>query len=629
MGTLRGKTWRVRCPQCECDVIHDPKSLRAHCASCSYDFVPGEMPTAAIIRRRDARQQGDEMTVPAHPWIGKVLGPWTIVRHLGDGGMGQVFEARGKKGRTRVALKVLRDELSKDPKFVKRFHREARVLKSLSHPHIVAMLEQGENEGLLWIAMEFVRGETLRHVMAREPMSMATIAHIGSQIGSALDYAHKKGVIHRDLKPENVIVDEQGDIHLVDFGLSKLHETALADNDTLLTRTDVIMGTYEYMAPEHRRGEKKLDARADVFSYGVLLYEMATGALPLGRFALPSELRSELPRELDDVVSKALASNPKDRFAAASDMAISLHECAGVKTSRRCGRSRKKKKLALTPPSEYELTNARGMLKHVELIASLDRVVAILFLLAGTIGVPFVREFISFPSVPTMTGISLVLIIIGVMLWRQGKALSQMRPGSRTRQITASAFLCLLPPIIILGGIYGLIVMTSDRARRAFRIGKAALLDPDRRAEATLPAKPRPKHAPMPFAPRAVPKDIGIGMRIYALCGVLLSLYASLVCTSVELFGRSFDAGGPVIPTKFHDGILSMSSNDIHEFGAVMLIACFVSVLVLLYTFARRRVVRGWGLALVIASFVFGASYWLHHAAMSAGFASPLFGHAL
>ncbi len=625
MGTLRGKTWRVRCPQCERDVIHDPKSLRAHCAACDYAFVPAEMPTAAIRRKH-----GDEIAVPAHPWTGKTLGPWTIVRHLGDGGMGQVFEARGKKGRTRVALKVLRSELSTDPKFVKRFHREARVLKSLSHPHIVAMLDQGEDDGLLWIAMEYVRGETLRHVMARGTMSMKTLSHLGSQIGSALDYAHKKGVIHRDLKPENVIVDEQGDVHLVDFGLSKLHETTLADNDSRLTRTDVIMGTYEYMAPEHRRGDQKLDARADVFSYGVLLYEMATGSLPLGRFALPSELRSELPTELDEIVSKALATNPKDRYGAASDMAISLHECAGMKKSRRCRWSRKKDKATVTPASEGDIADARRMLRHVELVASLDRVVAILFLLAGTIGVPFVREFISFPSVPTMTGLSLVLIIIGVMLWKQGKALSRMQPGSRSRQITASAFMCLLPPVIIFGGIYGLIVMTSDRARRAFRLGKDALLDDDQRVEPTLPAKPRPKHAPMPFAPRAAPKDFGIGMRIYALCGVLLSLYAVLVCTSVELFGRSGGSGSDILTVRpSHDGILSMSSSDIHDFGGVMLVACFVSVLVLLYTFARRRVVRGWGLAFVIASFVFGASYWLHHAATSAGFASPLFGHAL
>jgi len=216
--------------------------------------------------------------------------------------MGQVYEATDESGRRRVAVKLLASDLATDPAFVKRFHREARVLGSLAHPHIVDIFDRGEHDGRLWFAMEIIRGENLRHRIHRGPLPPKEAVRIAHEIASALEYAHQRGVVHRDLKPENVLLDADGRVHLVDFGLSRLPSDGGPDASTLLTRTDVILGTYEYMAPEQRRGTKDLDGRADLYALGVILYEMLTGALPLGHFDTPSRLRPDVPEILDRIL---------------------------------------------------------------------------------------------------------------------------------------------------------------------------------------------------------------------------------------------------------------------------------------------------------------------------------------
>ena len=234
--------WNVHCPRCR-ESVSVAGQGRVACPACGHRFEPGGTPTQFIGREAVRGQvQGD----PADSLVGETLGRWQLVRLIGRGGMGRVYEARdvNRKRSRGVALKVLSEDLASDPTFVKRFRREARVLSDLSHPHVVQVLEQGETDGRLWFAMAYIRGENLRRRIERGALAPAEAGRIASEIASALEYAHKRGVIHRDLKPENVLLDERGGVHLADFGLSRLVSIGAAEPSTRLTRTDVVMGTY-------------------------------------------------------------------------------------------------------------------------------------------------------------------------------------------------------------------------------------------------------------------------------------------------------------------------------------------------------------------------------------------------
>ena len=440
------KAWTVHCPDCQTEVGVVGSPERVTCAQCESVFQPEGLQTT--IQTPQAKLVPD-------PLIGKRVGPWQLVRLIGRGGMGTVYEARDARRDRRVALKILRDDLASDPGFVKRFHRESKVLGRLSHPHIVEVLEQGEDDGQLWFSMEYVRGESLRQRMARGPLAYPDATRIAHQISSALAYAHEQGVVHRDLKPENVLLDEDGMVRLVDFGLSKLVDDGRHGATTHLTRTDVIMGTYEYMAPEQRRGDRSIDGRADVFSLGVILYEMLTGTLPLGRFALPSETDVGAPRAFDVVVTKALAMRASDRYPSAMAFQSDL-VAAGVAGAKTGPAPRP------TPLPAVDAAAERKVHRHIEILSALDRVGGFMALLAALGGLPFLLMF-----APVSTPLVVVLFIIGVWLMQQGGRLSRMEPGSRESQVTASIFLLFFPPFLTALGIYSLIVMTSDAARRA------------------------------------------------------------------------------------------------------------------------------------------------------------------
>ena len=195
--------------------------------------MSGDSPTRIVDPHDDGPRD------PNDPLVGTKMGRWTLTRLIGRGGMGRVYEARGGLMNRRVALKVLSEDLAEDASFVKRFHREAKLLGSLTHPHIVDVIDRGLTNERLWFAMEFVRGESLRRLMDRGPVAADQAARIAGEIAGALSYAHQRGIVHRDLKPENVLLDEQGTVHLVDFGLSRLVDVAPDLASTRLTRTDV------------------------------------------------------------------------------------------------------------------------------------------------------------------------------------------------------------------------------------------------------------------------------------------------------------------------------------------------------------------------------------------------------
>ncbi|MFO1031373.1 MAG: bifunctional serine/threonine protein kinase/MFS transporter [Planctomycetota bacterium] len=233
-----------------------------------------------------------------------------LERRIGEGGMSTVYRAVQTKLQRPVALKVLREELAAQPEFRARFEREAQAMAALDHPRILRVLEFGERSGVYFLLTDLVDGVDLRKLMELGQVSPGEALRLVPQICEALRYAHMHGVVHRDVKPENILIDLEGNVRMADFGLARM---ARGDEPpAALTRTSQILGTPHYMAPEQWRSGH-VDHRADIFSLGVVLYELLTGTLPIGDFAPPSD-REGVPPRLDSVVRRALAQDPDRRF---------------------------------------------------------------------------------------------------------------------------------------------------------------------------------------------------------------------------------------------------------------------------------------------------------------------------
>lgn len=241
-----------------------------------------------------------------------------ILEFLGRGGMGVVYKARQKQLDRIVALKVLAPEFAQDPAFSERFSREAKALAKLSHPHIVAVHDFGVTEsGQYYFVMEFVEGTNLREVIRAKKLSPSEALAMVPQICEALQFAHEEGIVHRDIKPENILLDKKGRVRIADFGLAKLMGRLRSDDS--LTANGQRMGTPHYMAPEQMEKPLSVDHRADIYSLGVVLYEMLTGELPLGRFEPPSH-KVQIDVRLDEVVLKTLEKEPGRRYQHVSEI---------------------------------------------------------------------------------------------------------------------------------------------------------------------------------------------------------------------------------------------------------------------------------------------------------------------
>lgn len=273
------------------------------------------------------------------PSIGRQIGPYSIHQQLGSGGMGEVYLAQDVRLGRKVALKLLDPHLVSDTKTRARFFREARLASSLDHPNICTIHEVGEAEGRPFIAMQFVEGQTLRQVIGGRPLALDALLSIGLQVADALATAHARGIIHRDIKPANIIVTPQGQAKVLDFGLAKLLEREEDEATTHLTMTGAIMGTPACMSPEQARGER-VDHRTDIFSFGVVLYELATGRIPFqGRsradvisallnqpHAPATELNTKIPVRLSEVIDRALQKEPAERYQSMSEMVQELRK---------------------------------------------------------------------------------------------------------------------------------------------------------------------------------------------------------------------------------------------------------------------------------------------------------------
>lgn len=277
--------------------------------------------------------------------IGQTISHYRIVEQLGAGGMGVVYKAQDSRLGRLLALKLLTEQLAKQPQALERFRREARAASALNHPGICTIYDVGEEDGRAFIAMEFIDGETLRDLIHGKPLPVAEIVNLGIQIAEALDAAHAAGIIHRDIKPANVFVTKRGQAKVLDFGLAKLLPQGIANSNDESTAASsgptsivgVISGTPSYMSPEQIRGDD-LDPRTDIFSLGALLYEMATGRQAfdggtggviieaiLTRAPAPSRtINPNIPPQLDGMIAKALHKNRDERYQHAVDMLADL-----------------------------------------------------------------------------------------------------------------------------------------------------------------------------------------------------------------------------------------------------------------------------------------------------------------
>jgi serine/threonine protein kinase len=327
-----------------------------------------------------------KITDPARSLLGRSVSHYQVISALGEGSVGQVYLALDLRLGRKVALKFLRQEFTRDPKLVQRFMREAQAASGISHPNIVTIFEIEENECGHFIATEFIEGQTLRQRLAGGGMKLNEALDISIQLARALDAAHTAGIVHRDIKPENIMVRIDGLVKVLDFGLAKLSGDELGTTDDCIPSTSplqmgsgAVMGTISYMSPEQSLGQK-VDHRADIFSLGVVLYEMVTGAKPFTGespasvsdaivYYAPAPLRRERPETpsaLERVINRALEKDCASRYQTAAEMRDELQQLVNEAYLRLIDQTR----LYSTPRSASPLAADDGL--HPAVGSSLD-----------------------------------------------------------------------------------------------------------------------------------------------------------------------------------------------------------------------------------------------------------------
>jgi serine/threonine protein kinase len=317
------------------------KLLDSHRQAGEKDFIGGLAAEAAapLLIGEDA-----DGATPQTLIKGQQFGSYLVLDSIGAGGMGEVYLARDTRLDRTVALKVLSSDISRDKRRMQRFHQEARVASSLNQPNILTIFEFGEVDGLTFIATELIDGDTLRHHLHHKKLKIGEVLDISIQVLAALDAAHDAAIVHRDIKPENVMIRRRDHVvKVLDFGLAKATEKRVSTDEeqseadtAFKTAPGIIMGTPNYMSPEQAQA-KAVDVRTDIWSTGVMIYEMATGAMPfrgatmshtivqiLEKDPVPLTTLVQAPDELDRIVTKAMAKSPDERYQTAKEMLIDL-----------------------------------------------------------------------------------------------------------------------------------------------------------------------------------------------------------------------------------------------------------------------------------------------------------------
>jgi serine/threonine protein kinase len=291
----------------------DPEGL---CPQCLFQQALAT-PDQGSDREEAGRSPAPTFVPPTPTELARQFPSLQILRLVGQGGMGAVYQARQPKLDRLVAVKILPPEVARDPGFTERFSREARALARLNHPNIVTIYDFGTTDRLYYFSMEYVDGKNVRELLEAGELAPALALKIISQVCDALQYAHDEGFVHRDIKPENILLDRKGRVKIADFGLARL--VGLTPTYLTLTGSQQVMGTLYYMAPEQMKGGHRVDHRADLYSLGVVFYEMLTGELPLGRFAPPSH-KARVDARLDPIVLRTLAREPELRYQDAAEI---------------------------------------------------------------------------------------------------------------------------------------------------------------------------------------------------------------------------------------------------------------------------------------------------------------------
>ena len=422
------------------------------------------------------------------PFVGRTFGGYRIEGVIGRGGMGTVYRAHQLSLGRPVAIKVLPLDLAREEQFLERFHREADALSRLSHPSVVAVFDRGEVDGQPYLVMEYVEGASLREGMRDGPLALAEALRVTAAVLAALDHAHEKGIVHRDIKPENILLSRDGVVKVADFGLSRL----LGPDDGMrLTRTQLVLGTYEYMAPEQREHAREADPRSDLYATGVVLYEMLAGELPIGRFALPSRRRPEdCDARVDGLIERSLEKSPAGRFQSAREMGDAIEAI------------QRSPQPHAAPPAPHAPLGYKPVRfeHHLDNLATIDHVLGTVAYVLGfvvlfggmAVGVPFF----------------VVFFIGGWYLRAAAEGLRKYRQSARTAQAVI-AILGAFTGILIPFSIYSFWVLFSHRGRTYYD-ARGRGLDEHSAARHTYrvieePFAPPPPRPPVPPRPSAIP----------------------------------------------------------------------------------------------------------------------------
>jgi predicted Ser/Thr protein kinase len=460
------------CPQCGAELPADtPQGLCPQCLmklglptdaqadEAGLSKAPGSIPTSAT--------PPPGFTPPEPAELATHFPQLEILGLVGHGGMGAVYKARQKHLDRLVALKILSPHIGHDPAFAERFAREARSLAKLNHTRIVSVYDFGQTkDGLFYFVMEFVDGTDLRRVIQAGQLSPREALAIVPQICEALQFAHDEGIVHRDIKPENILLDKKGQVKIADFGLAKLLD--LPPTAYTLTHPQQRMGTPHYMAPEQIERPHDVDHRADIYSLGVVFYEMLTGELPIGRFAPPSK-KVQVDVKLDHVVLRTLEKEPELRYQQASEVKTDVENLRADS-----GSAEPKAGLALKADASVPASNR--MEKHVTLVAVINIVFGTLRLLIGMIAFAAIWGGGRISQDPTAmkitgivaTGVAIFFAVISVPELIGGIGLLKRRGWARILVLIISILNLLNIPIGTAIGIYTIWVLLKDETARLF-----------------------------------------------------------------------------------------------------------------------------------------------------------------